>query len=44
MSRTRGSDGGDMIQLTLSNAVDQTQKILVEVPAGTSVALSLIHI
>jgi hypothetical protein len=27
-----------MVQLTLSNAVDQTQKIVVEVPAGTSVA------
>jgi hypothetical protein len=27
-----------MVQLTLSNAVDQSQKILVEVPAGTSVA------
>ena len=38
MSRTRDRDGGGMVQLTLSNAVDQTQKILVEVPAGTSVA------
>jgi len=38
MSRSRGRDGGGMVQLTLSNAVDQTQKILVEVPAGTSVA------
>ncbi len=38
MSRTRDNDGGRMVQLTLSNAVDQTQKIVVEVPAGTSVA------
>jgi len=38
MSRTRGNDEERMVQLTLSNAVDQTQKILVEVPAGTSVA------
>ena len=38
MSRMRGNDEGRMVRLTLSNAVDQTQKILVEVPAGTSVA------
>ena len=38
MSKTRENDSGRMVQLTLSNAVDQTQKILVEVPAGTSVA------
>jgi len=38
MSREREKDGGRMVQLTLSNAVDQTQKIRVEVPAGTTVA------
>ena len=38
MSRTREKEGGRMVQLTLSNAVDQTQKIRVEVPAGTTVA------
>lgn len=38
MRRTRENDEGGTVQLTLSNAVDQTQKILVEVPAGTSVA------
>ena len=38
MSRTRENEGGRMVQLTLSNAVDQTQKIRVEVPAGTTVA------
>ena len=38
MSRSRENDEERMVQLTLSNAVDQTQKILVEVPAGTSVA------
>ena len=38
MSKTREKDSDRMVQLTLSNAVDQTQKILVEVPAGTSVA------
>ena len=38
MSRTKENEGGRMVQLTLSNAVDQTQKIVVEVPAGTSVA------
>ena len=38
MSRMRDNDGDRMVQLTLSNAVDQSQKILVEVPAGTSVA------
>ena len=38
MSKTRENDEERMVQLTLSNAVDQTQKILVEVPAGTSVA------
>ena len=38
MSRTKENEGGRMVQLTLSNAVDQTQKIRVEVPAGTTVA------
>ena len=38
MSREREKDGERMVQLTLSNAVDQTQKIRVEVPAGTTVA------
>ena len=38
MSRSREKDEGRMVQLTLSNAVDQTQKIRVEVPAGTTVA------
>ena len=37
MSRSRENDGGRMVQLTLSNAVDQSQKIRVEVPAGTTV-------
>ena len=38
MSRSEENEGGRMVQLTLSNAVDQTQKIRVEVPAGTTVA------
>ncbi len=38
MSRGREKTGGQTVQLTLSNAVDQTQKIRVEVPAGTTVA------
>ena len=38
MSRSKENEGGRMVQLTLSNAVDQTQKIRVEVPAGTTVA------
>jgi hypothetical protein len=38
MSQSREKDEDRMVQLTLSNAVDQTQKIRVEVPAGTTVA------
>ena len=38
MSQPSKVDPNRMVQLTLSNAVDQTQKIRVEVPAGTSVA------
>ena len=38
MSRSREKDEDKMVQLTLSNAVDQTQKIRVEVPVGTTVA------
>ena len=38
MSQSRKNEEGRMVQLTLSNAVDQTQKIRVEVPAGTTVA------
>ena len=38
MSQSRENEEGRMVQLTLSNAVDQTQKIRVEVPAGTTVA------
>jgi len=35
--KNRSGDAQRMIQLTLSNAVDQTQKIRVEVPMGTSI-------
>ena len=38
MSQPSKVDPNRMVQLTLSNVVDQTQKIRVEVPAGTSVA------
>jgi len=38
MNQPSKVDPNRMVQLTLSNAVDQTQKIRVEVPAGTSVA------
>ena len=35
--KNRSNDAQRMIQLTLSNAVDQTQKIRVEVPMGTNI-------